>query len=392
MPDKHAFLSASSADRWIHCPPSAKINYMIADKSTSFTQEGTEAHELCEYEVKTALHIVDDNGNAMMDPRPNLQYYDAEMQDCADGYRDYILDELTKAKETCPDPYVCVETRLDYSRWVEDGFGTGDCLIIADGTLHVVDFKYGVGVKVSANMNPQMLCYGLGALDTFGDLYDIETIQLTIYQPRRGNIDTFEISKENLLKWADEVLAPAAKLAYVGQGEFNCGSWCKFCKIKGTCTKRANENLEMDKLKYLEAATMSPEEIAWILPKLDELISWADDLKKDAQEMAISGKKIPGYKLVNGRANRTYKDEKKVAQTVKDAGYDPYDLKLKGVTAMTKYLGKKKFNELLGDLVYKPPGSPTLVPESDKRAEYAPNKDANEEAKRFFTENNQEEK
>lgn len=361
MPDQHAVLSASSANRWLNCTPSALLNAIVPDKATSYAQEGSEAHLLCEFEIKKALGVL------MDDPRSTLQYYDKEMQECADDYRDYVMAQLAKAKETCQDPLICIEQKLDYSRWVPQGFGTGDCLIVSDGTMHVIDFKYGVGVKVPAQMNPQMLCYGLGALDTFGDLYSIDTVILTIYQPRRAHIDTFTISKDALLKWAEEVLAPAAKLAAAGKGEFSVGDWCTFCKIKGSCRARAKVNMSLKNCEWMEAATLDPESVAQMLPEVDGLISWAEDFKKEALDMAIGGTPIPHYKLVEGRANRTYADSNEVATVVEKAGYDPYEKKIKTVTAMQKMLGKNEFNELLKDLIIKPQGKPTLVPESDPR-------------------------
>lgn len=367
MPDKHAFLSPSSADRWIHCPPSQRLNALIADKGTSYTQEGTEAHLLCEYELKHAL------GADMEDPRPNLQYYDQEMQDAADGYRDFIIGLLKDYKDAGKEPFICIEQHLDYSKWVGgNGFGTGDCLIVTDGTLKVIDFKFGIGVIVNAEKNPQMMCYALGALDMFDDLYDIDTISMTIYQPRRANISTYEMSRDDLLKWATDILSPAAKLAFAGQGEFNCGPWCRFCKIKGTCRKRAKENMEMAKCEFLETAMLDPDDISFILSKIDELLSWAEDFKKDALNEALGGAKIPNYKLVAGRSNRTYTNEDQVAKRVKKEGYDPYDHKLKGVTAMTKMLGKKEFNDLLSDLITKPQGKPALVPDTDPREALIP--------------------
>lgn len=363
MPDKHAFLSASSSDRWIHCPPSAKLNALIADKQTSFTQEGTEAHLVCEYELKKML------GQPMHDPRPDLEDYGPEMQEAADGYRDFVSEKAEEIQKLGSEPFICVEQRLDYSQWVEMGFGTGDCVIVADKVMHIIDFKYGIGVLVDARMNPQLLCYGLGGLDAFGDLYDIDTIKLSIYQPRRGNISTFEISKSELLNWADTVLVPAAKLAYVGQGDFSVGNWCRFCKVKGVCRKRAEVNMEMAKCQFLEPAMLQPDDYATLLPQIDQMMDWGEEIKKAALDLALGGMKIPHYKVVEGRSNRTYKNEAKVAETVRDAGFDPYDQKLKGITAMNKMLGKKKFDSLLGKYITKPAGKPVLVDETDPRPE-----------------------
>ena len=363
---KHAYLSASASHRWLACPPSAKLCANIPDQASEYAQQGTDCHELCAYLVEKAL------GREVIDPTENLTYYDAEMQNCAEEYRNYVLEQIEAAKEFCKDPQVMIEQRLDFSRWVENGFGTGDCVIVADEVLQIIDYKHGLGVLVSAGDdehggNSQMMCYALGALEVFGDIYDINQIKMTIFQPRRENISTYTISKDNLLKWANEVLAPTAQLAYVGKGEFNAGDHCTFCKVKATCRKRAEYNLELAKYDFEMPATLDDTEIAAILEKVDEMISWGNDIKDYALQQAQSGVHFEGWKIVKGRSNRKYTDENAVADTVKDAGFDPYEKKLLGVTAMSTLLGKKKFEELLGGLIYKPPGKPALVPESDKR-------------------------
>lgn len=363
---KHAYLSASASHRWLACPPSAKLCANILDQASEYAQQGTDCHELCAYLVEKAL------GRDVIDPTENLTYYDAEMQNCAEEYRNYILEQIEAAKEFCKNPQVMIEQRLDFSRWVENGFGTGDCVIVADEILQIIDYKHGLGILVSAGDdehggNSQMMCYALGALEVFGDIYDINQIKMTIFQPRRDNLSTYTISKEDLLKWADEVLAPTAQLAYVGKGEFNAGDHCTFCKVKATCRKRAEYNLELAKYDFEMPATLDDTEIAAILEKVDEMISWGNDIKDYALQQAQSGVHFEGWKIVEGRSNRKYTDENAVADTVKDAGFDPYEKKLLGITAMSTLLGKKKFEELLGGLIYKPPGKPTLVPESDKR-------------------------
>lgn len=363
---KHAYLSASASHRWLACPPSAKLCANITVQTSEYAQQGTDCHELCAYLVEKAL------GRAVTDPTENLTFYDAEMQICAEEYRNYVLEQIEAAKEFCKDPQVMIEQRLDFSRWVENGFGTGDCVIVADEVLQIIDYKHGLGVLVSAGDeehggNSQMMCYALGALEAFGDIYDINQIKMTIFQPRRDNVSTYTISRDELLKWADEILAPTAQLAYVGGGEFKAGDHCRFCKVKATCRKRAEYNLELAKYDFEMPATLDDIEIAAILVKVDEMISWGNDIKEYALQQAKSGVHFDGWKIVEGRSNRKFTDEAAVASKVKDAGYDPYEKKLLGITAMSTMLGKKKFEELLGELVYKPPGKPTLVPESDKR-------------------------
>ena len=358
---KHAFLSASASHRWLNCPPSAKLCEGIPDQSSSYAQEGTDCHELCAYLVEKAM------GKAVQDPTENLTYYNAEMQNCAEEYCSYVMEQLEAAKQYCLDPMVFIEQRLDFSRWVENGFGTGDCLILADQVLQIIDYKHGLGVLVEAEENSQMMCYALGALEAFDGIYDIDRVTMTIFQPRRDNISTWSCSKKDLLAWANEVLAPTAALAYEGKGEFKAGDHCQFCKAKATCRKRAEFNLEMARYDFEMPATLDETEIAAILPRIDQLISWGNDLKDYALAQAQAGTHYEGFKVVEGRSNRKYTDEDAVAKAVTEAGYDPYEKKLLGITAMSSLLGKKKFEDLLGGLIYKPPGKPALVPESDKR-------------------------
>lgn len=363
---KHAFLSPSASHRWLNCPPSAKLNAAVPDQTSPYAQQGTCAHELCAYLVEKAL------GREVTDPTENLDYYDAEMQTCAEGYAAFVMEEYEKAKQTCPDPEVLIEQKVDFSKWVKDGTGTADCIILADGTAEIIDYKHGLGVLVSADSeefggNPQLMCYCLGIITMFDGIYDIDTVKMAIYQPRRENVSIYQMSKDDLLKWADEVLAPTALLAMSGKGEFAAGDHCQFCKVKATCRKRAEYNLALARYDFEMPDTLEEYEIDAILMKVDQLTSWAADIKEYALNQAIQGVEYSHFKVVEGRSNRKYTDEAKVAQTVSDAGFDPYDRSVKGITAMTKLLGKKKFDELLGSLTFKPQGKPTLVSRSDKR-------------------------
>ena len=358
----HALLSASSSHRWLNCPPSARLCEGYDDKGSNFAAEGSDAHSLCEFKLRKAL------GMEAKDPTEDLSWYDAEMEESASGYAAFVMELVAEAKKTCSDPVVLIEQRLDYSKYVQSGFGTGDCVLIADGTLHIVDFKYGRGVLVEAEDNPQMKLYALGALEIFDCLYDIDTVSMTIYQPRRANVSTFTLTRQELLDWAETVLVPTAELAYAGDGEYHCGEWCQFCKAKADCRERARANMELARYEFRQPPLLTDEEVEEILGKLDSLMDWASDIKDYALQAAISGKHWSGYKLVEGRANRRYTDENAVVAAVKTAGYDPYDEpKLLGVTAMTTLLGRKQFNDILGGLITKPQGKPTLVPESDKR-------------------------
>ena len=365
---KHAFLAASASERWLHCPPSAKLCAQEDDQGSEYARQGSDAHALCEHLLLKAL------GRETRDPTEDLTYYDAEMQEAAEAYTAFVMEQVAEAKTVCHDPLICVEQTVDFSKWVQHGFGTADALIVADDTLYITDMKYGVGCLVTADGedgtgNSQLKCYALGAIDTFGDLYDINRIRLSIFQPRRDNVDTFELTKADLLQWADDVLAPIAKLAYEGQGEFEAGNHCQFCRVKATCRKRAEYAMELAKYEFADAPTLDENEIAEILPQIDTLVSWAEDIKSYALNQALSGVRYPGFKLVAGRSNRKYADEAAVARVVSEAGYDPYDKKLVGITEMTKRLGKKRFEELLNGLLIKPEGKPVLVPATDTRPE-----------------------
>ena len=361
MATKHAVLSASSSERWLNCPPSARLCETYEDKSSDYAAEGTDAHALAEARLKQALGIPTE------DPVENLTWYNAEMEDCAQGYAAYVVELLETAKQTCSDPVVMIEQRVDFSRWVPGGFGTGDCICIAEGLLNIVDLKYGAGIEVSADHNPQMMLYALGALEIFDGIYDIDTVRMTIYQPRKSNISIFEMSKDALLTWADTELTEKARLAYEGQGNFSCGEWCRFCKAKAECRERAIYNLRLAQYDFLNSALLQDEEIADILGRIDALTSWASDVKEYALQQAISGKEWTGWKLVEGRSNRKYTSEADVAAAVESVGLDPYERKVLGVTAMQKLLGKTRFEELLSPYIEKPQGKPTLVLESDKR-------------------------
>ena len=279
------------------------------------------------------------------------------------------MEQIEKAKQSCSDPVVMIEQRLDFSRWVSEGFGTGDLVIVADDTLYIVDLKYGKGIAVSAEWNPQMLLYSLGALELFDSLYDIEKVNMTIHQPRLENVSNFEITVHDLMEWAEQELMPKAEMAAKGEGEFAVGDWCRFCKAKNPCRARAEEYLRLAQMEFKPPELLSEEEIAEVLKVADELAKWSADVYAYAQDEAIThGRVWNGFKLVEGRSNRKYVNEEEVADAAKAAGYeDIYKKSLIGITEMEKLMGKKDFQKILGSLVYKPQGKITLVPESDKR-------------------------
>lgn len=366
---KHAILSASSSHRWLNCPPSVRLTEGYQEEVSDYALEGTDAHTLCEYKLKKSLDLVDGEH-----PMPRLDWYNEEMEDCANGYVSYILQLIEEIKKTCTNPIILIEQRLDFSKYVEQGYGTGDFVLVADGLIHIVDYKHGQGIQVDANENSQLMLYALGALEMFGNLYDITEVRMTVYQPRRSNVSTFQMKAKDLYEWANNVLIPISKIAYEGQGEYKSGDWCQFCKAKTTCRERANANLKLAQSEFALPPLLDDEEIEEVLSKIDGLVAWANDIKDYALRSAISGKKWAGYKLVEGRSIRKYSDDNLVAKTVEDARYDPYEKKLIGITEMQKRLGKSKFDELLSELLIKPAGKPTLVPESDKRPEYNPAK------------------
>lgn len=360
---KHAILSASGAHRWMNCTPSARLEQEFDDNSGEAAAEGTAAHALSEHKLRKALK--------MRSKKPVSPYDSDEMDNYTDGYVEFVLEVIEQAKQICSDPLILIEQRLDFSKYVPEGFGTGDCLIIADGTLHIIDFKYGQGVLVSAEDNPQMKLYALGALDLFDGIYDIEMVSMTIYQPRRENVSTSTVSKESLYQWAEEVLKPKAELAFNGDGNYCPGEWCQFCRAAVKCRARAEAKMKLATFEFALPPLLSDEEIADILSSIGDLTNWANEIIAYATDAAVNhGKKWPGFKVVEGRSNRKYKDEEAVAEAAKNAGYrDIYKQSLITITEMEKLMGKSKFNEILGELVMKPPGKPTLVPVSDKRPE-----------------------
>lgn len=371
----HAKLSASGSKRWLSCTPSAKLEDNFPDSTSEFAMEGTAAHELSELYLQ--LHT-EQISKTQFTRRYNkfkkeVEFYSQEMDDYVQTYVDFVLERVAAAKALSQDAIILLEQRLDFSQWVPEGFGTGDVVLIADGIMEIIDLKYGKGVPVSAEDNSQMRLYALGALSQFGMLYDIEQVQMTIVQPRLDSISSDEMEADALLAWADEFVKPRADMAMAGEGDYAAGEHCRFCKARFTCRVRAEANLEMAKYEFQAPPLLSPEEIGDILAKAEELQKWAKEVQGYALAQAEKhGVRFPGWKLVEGRSNRKYADEEAVIQTLQAEGYEEeaiFEKKLFGITAMEKSIGKKTFAEVLADLVIKPTGKPTLVPESDKRPE-----------------------
>jgi len=361
---KHALLSASSAHRWINCSPSARLEEQFENTTSVYAEEGTAAHSLSEHKLREFLGI--------KSKRPESQFDCEDMERYTNDYIQFAVDLIAQARHRCNDAIVLIEQRLDYTQYCSEGFGTGDLVIIADGVLDIADLKYGLGNAVYAQNNPQMRLYALGALALFDDLYDIQTIRMSICQPRLENISIDEMSVAELKDWAENILRPAAELAYAGEGEFApCEYTCKFCRAKATCRARSEKSLELAKLDFAISPTLSDDEVQEILPMLNSLINWANDVYTYAQEKAINeGKEWTGFKVVSGRSNRKYTDRQAVLEVCIAYGKTDKELhthELIGITDMEKLLGKKTFNDLLSDLVEKPQGKLCLASDNDKR-------------------------
>ena len=358
---EHAVLSASGSHRWLNCTPSARLELEFENTGSEAAREGTAAHALCEHKLKRALH--------MRSRRPASDYDSDEMEECTDAYVDFVMEQYETAKQVCEDPVILIEQRLDFSCYVPDGFGTGDCLIISDDRLHIIDFKYGMGVLVEAEGNPQMKLNALCALAVYDALYDIREVSMTIFQPRRENVSTWTIPVEDLKAWAENELKPRAKMAYDGEGEYLPGEWCTFCRAAVRCRARAEEKLKLAQTEFRMPPLLTDAEIEDILAVLPDLTKWANEITAYALDTALNhGKEWNGFKVVQGRSVRKYRDEAAVAEAAKEAGYkDIYRQSLIPLTEMQRLMGKDRFEEILGGLITKAPGRPTLVPKSDRR-------------------------
>ena len=374
----HALLSASGSARWLNCTPSPLLEEQYPDSDSEAAAEGTDAHELAEYKLRVLK-------GSKFQQRPTSKWDSEEMESHTDDYADHVMATLAHAQETSPAATLLIEHRLDFSHLVPDGFGTGDAIIIADDTMTIIDLKYGKGVEVSAEANPQMRLYALGALHQFGMIYDIKRVKMVIFQPRLRNTSIDEIDAAELIEWGEAVVKPTASIAMQGGGELTPGDWCQFCKHAPACPALAKQYFDVVPMADTQPAapdpqTLSDDQIANIVKWSGELKKWLTAVEKHALDEANNGKHYPGLKLVEGRSVRKYTDEEAVAKKVQALGQEPYEKKLLGITAMTKLLGKKTFDTELGEYLHKPEGKPTLVPETDKRQALAP-----KSADSFFT-------
>lgn len=371
MPDIHAKLSASGAKKWINCPGSIQLEENFEDKPSQFAEEGTNAHTLGEAKIRLATKEY--NRTKYHNAIRNLEITE-DMEDYAESYKNYVIERYNSALQKTPDAILMLEQRLDFSKYVPDGFGTGDAVIIAEGKLEIIDLKYGKGVEVSAVDNPQLRLYALGAYEAFDMLYGFDTVEMTIYQPRLDNISSENISVTELLEWGESV-KKAAQLAN-DDSVIKCvaGKHCDtgFCKARPVCRAYAEERQKMAVYDFKPPAMLTVAEIADIIEQSASLEKWAKLVCDYALEQAYKhGVEYPGYKVVEGRSNRKYsKPDSEVAKILTDNGYQESDIlvhKLKGITDIEKLLGKKTFAEVLGSYVVKPPGKPTLVCSEDKR-------------------------
>ena len=373
MPGTHALLSPSAAHRWLNCTAAPLLEADQPDSGSDYAREGTLAHAYCARHLKQYLGLPTAGEDAEIGTL-NDQYHTGEMDEHTDTYKTIVLERFNAARAKTPDAQLLVEARLDFSKWVPGGFGTGDAVIIADGLLDIIDFKYGKGVKVEALENPQMRIYALGAYEAYSFEYNIQRVRMTIVQPRLDNLSSDGMSVEDLLTWADKELAPKAQEAYSGEGKQVPGKWCKFCRVKQSCKALAQSCIETAK-KARDPRLLIPEEIATdVLPMLDTVDTWLKGIKEYTLAQALNGVAYPGYKLVAGRSNRVITDVEAARKTLVDAGYDPVAImkpqEMRGITDLEKLVGKKKLAALLEKYLEKPQGKPVLAPESDKRTPY----------------------
>lgn len=367
----HALLCASGSKRWLSCPPSARLEEQFPDIETEAAQEGTVAHNIAEIYLKAYLTNTD---ILLPEEIINSNFYSRAMLEYVSEYTDLGIEKINRALKIDKDAFIAVEQKISYGNWAPEGFGTGDLVIINGKYIEIIDLKYGKGVPVSAINNTQMRMYALGLYDEFYWLYGFKKVYMTIVQPRNGGISEEEISIDELLNWGETVVKPKAKLAFSGEGELSAGKWCQFCRAAKRCRAYANYCMELAKLDFKDPDLLTDEELAENLHRVDDLVKYANNLKHYALSQALKGYVLPGFKLVEGRSSRKYKDTEAVIERLIFADYVPEDYlkpaELKPLTELTKSIGKKAVDKYLSDLIEKPMGKPTLVSEDDPRPEY----------------------
>ena len=364
----HALLSPSASHRWLHCTAAPRLEEGIKDEGSDYAAEGTLAHAYCAMKLKNFLGLPTE-GEKEEIAALQEKCGTGEMAEYTDTYATIVLEKYNDARAATPDAQLLVETRLDFSDYVPEAFGTADAIIIADGTMEVIDFKYGKGVKVSAVENPQMMIYALGAYARFAFEYRIDNLRATIVQPRIDNLSEYEITVEELTAWAANVLTPAAEKAYKGEGPQTPGAWCQFCKVKNQCRALASKCKEV---VAVDPKLITPEELAKdVLPMVPIVKTWISGVEDFALAQALSGIQLPGWKIVEGRSVRKITDTDSVAAVLTKNGYKQNDIfkpvEMRTITDLEKLVGKKQFAAMCGEWINKPQGKPTLAPEGDKR-------------------------
>lgn len=372
----HALMSASGSSRWMQCTPSPLLESKFENKPSSYAEEGTLAHEFAELNLKLQMKIIPKvMYNKLVKPLKLDKYYSKDMEVEVQKHVDYVTQQFTEARRITKDALLMIEEKVDLSNFIKEGFGTCDDIIIADRVLEVIDFKYGKGVRVSAEDNSQLKLYGLGALVATELMYDIDTVKLTIVQPRLDSISTWDISTEDLKKWGEEEVKPKAEMAFKGEGELCAGSWCRFCKVAPRCSKLAEESLKVAKEEFSDIYLLTDDELIGAYKQFSTISAWMKGVSEYLLSEALKGKAWPEHKLVAGRSNRVWIDKDEVKAILRNGKFDKQDYmsspQLLGIGAIEKLVGKTKFFNLLGSEVDKPMGKPTLTHESDKRAEFS---------------------
>lgn len=370
MPTQHALLSASSAHRWLHCTGSPLLEKEFPDTTSVYAQEGTLAHELCELKLKKYTTVMPKGTYTRAHNKiTKSELWQNEMESTSETYLEYVKGIMLACKIA---PAVLIEKRVDFSRYVPEGFGTADCLILAGDTLHVIDYKHGKGVVVDADHNPQMMLYALGAIDELSLLYRFKSIHMVIVQPRVNNISEFTTTADELTEWGGSVVKPKAEAAISGNGEFEAGDWCRFCRAKRQCKTRyeSNDSLYPELSERHDPRLITLAELGEYLKRGKDMAAWLEDMKEYALSESLAGAEVPGWKAVEGRGSRAFTDTDEAVDTLIKNGIDEsvlYERRVLTLAQMEKAVGKKAFGEIVGNLVVKNPGKPTLVEESDKR-------------------------
>ncbi len=380
----HALLAASSAKKWIHCPPSARLEEVFPDKSSTEASEGTLAHAIGELKLRklfVEMAMTERTYKTRLNKLKKDPLYQDEMERYTDSYADYV-SKIAYSYSSAP--YIAIEKKVDYSSIAPEGFGTADCVILSKNECHVMDLKYGKGVPVYSEENPQLSLYALGVITAYRMFYPIEKVILHIIQPRLDNFSSWETTVSQLQEWAEEKIMPAALLAFDGKGEFNQGSWCDecFCKAAATCKHRAKTNILLSEYEGKVPPLLTNEDVGSILEKAQFLAKWVKKLEGYALNQLVKGNEIPGWKIVEGRSNRAFSDVDKAFEALQAAGYDKsilYENKPLPLTEVEKIIGKDDFKTILGDFIVKPQGAPTLALHGDKREQMVLNSTAAED-------------